>query len=461
MRPHARNLIIAPSTFFILLCLCAEPLTAQIKSVNEQTAIGNKPKRVEWFRNLGFGIFIHWSVDSQLGCVISHSLVGADEDYCRRFFEELPKTFNPKQFDADDWADLAKISGCKYVVFTTKHHSGFCMFDTATTPFCITNTPFKRDVTAELFTALRKRGIAVGVYFSPDDFWMLHKQGINITRKGKGSSPLENPELMKHNLAQTRELFTNYGPIDIFFIDGVAQGIRDLAWKLQPNVVITRGAILTPEQYVPGKTIKAPWESCMTMGTQWQYKPTNENYKSGGELIRRIVETRAKGGNFLLNIGPRPNGLIPREQNDRMRELGLWNFINHNAVFGVEPWITNREDNIWFTKKRGENTVYAIVTNPQWPIGKRRKFILRSVKAGPKTTVRVLGHNNRNLEYSPKTDASTKWKQTAAGLEIDAMRAQRIYNDRKWPNAVVLKITDASPIEITENNKPSDAKAKK
>ena len=106
---------------------------AQVKSVNEQVAAGNRPERVEWFSRLGFGMFIHWSVDSQLGSVISHSLVGADEAYCRKFFDELPKTFDPKKFDADALADLAKIAGCKYVVFTTKHHSGFCMFETATT----------------------------------------------------------------------------------------------------------------------------------------------------------------------------------------------------------------------------------------------------------------------------------------------------------------------------------------
>ncbi|MEA1951542.1 MAG: alpha-L-fucosidase [Planctomycetota bacterium] len=461
MRPHARRrLLLFTIIAALLLTFRVWPLEAQVVNFNEQRVAGNKPERVEWFKNLGFGIFIHFSVDAQLGCVISHSLVGADEDYCRRFFEELPKTFNPKQFNADDWADLAKISGCKYVVVNTKHHSGFCMYNTATTPFCITNTPFKRDITAELFEALRKRGIAVGVYFSPDDFWFLRKQGTPITRKGKGASPLDNPQLMKHNLAQTRELFTNYGPIDIFFIDGVADGVRDLAWELQPNVLITRGAMSTPEQHVPGKANAAPWESCMTMGTQWQYKPTNEHYKSGGQLIRLLVETRAKGGNFLLNVGPRPNGLIPREQNDLLRELGLWIFINHDAVFAVEPWITTREDNIWFTKKRGENTVYAIVTHPKWKNGTRRTFNIRSVKASPKTTVRVLGHNNRTLEYSPKTDASTKWKQTDTGLEIDAMRAQRIYNDRGWPNAVVLKITDARSLEIT-NTKKSTAKAKK
>src|SRR3954463_11968766 len=128
----------------------------------------NQPERLEWFRDIGFGLFIHWSVDSQLGVVISHSLAGADEAYTRRFFDDLPKTFNPRKFYPQDWAALAKLAGVRYVVFTAKHHSGFTMFDSATTDFSIMRTPFKRDVTAEVFQAFRDQGIAPGVYFSPD-----------------------------------------------------------------------------------------------------------------------------------------------------------------------------------------------------------------------------------------------------------------------------------------------------
>src|SRR5450759_2898477 len=122
----------------------------------------NQPERLEWFRDQGFGLFIHWSVDSQTGVVISHSLAGADEAYTKRFFEELPKTFNPRRFEPKDWAALAKLAGIKYVVFTTKHHSGFAMWDTKTTDFGIMHTPYKHDLTREILDAFRAQGIAAG-----------------------------------------------------------------------------------------------------------------------------------------------------------------------------------------------------------------------------------------------------------------------------------------------------------
>ena len=153
----------------LLLCLCC----SVVLCAQPQPAPGNRQDRVEWFRDQGFGMFIHWSVDGQLGSVISHSMVGADEDFLNRFIVDLPKTFNPRKFYPQDWAVLAKLAGMKYVVFTTKHHSGFCMFDTATTDFNIMNTPFRRDITGEVLKAFRDQGIAPGMYFSPDDFWWL------------------------------------------------------------------------------------------------------------------------------------------------------------------------------------------------------------------------------------------------------------------------------------------------
>ncbi|MBN1417639.1 MAG: alpha-L-fucosidase [Planctomycetes bacterium] len=425
---------------------------------------GNKPERVAWFADLGFGLFIHWSLDSQIGSVISHSLAGADEAYCRRFFEELPRTFCPKRYDPDEWAVLAKLAGIRYVVFTAKHHSGFCMFETATTPFGIMNTPYAKDIAGQLIEAFRRRGIAIGLYFSPDDFWFLHRQGILIDRRRPGVTPQENPALMAHDRAQIRELLTRYGPIDILFIDGPAEGLRELAWEIQPDIVVTRGAIPTPEQYVPGIPIEGVWESCITMGTQWQYKPTNESYKSGTELIERLIETRAKGGNLLLNVGPRPDGAIPIEQEERLREIALWDFIDGEAVRGVEPWAITNEETIWFTKRRGEDTLYAIVTRPDWPFGVRRTITLRSVKVAPTSRIEILGQNGRVLEYRPQVDPGARWTQDDDGLHISAMRAQRIYNDHKWPNPVVIKITQAKPalvppIAATGAAKPAGAGA--
>jgi alpha-L-fucosidase len=206
-------------------------------------SLTNRAERLEWFRDQGFGLFIHWSVDSQIGVVISHSMVGASDDYLKRFTTELPQTFNPRKFNATDLAVLSKLAGIRYVVFTAKHHSGFCMFDTATTDFDIEHTPFKRDITAELLRAFREQGMAPGLYFSPDDFIWLYRNGKTIARKVPEVQPINNPGLMAYDLAQIRELFTKYGPIDVLFIDGQAEQLRDLAWELQPDTVVTRGAM--------------------------------------------------------------------------------------------------------------------------------------------------------------------------------------------------------------------------
>lgn len=259
-------------------------------------------------------------------------------------------------------------------------------------------------------------------------------------------SPVNNPGLMAHNLAQLRELLTRYGPIDVLFLDGPPEGLRELAWKLQPSIVVTRGAIATPEQHVPGVPLEGAWESCITMGTQWQYKPTNEIYKPGGELIRLLIETRAKGGNLLLNVGPKPNGELPIEQEERLREIALWMFVNGEAIHGVRPWVVTNEGDYWFTKKKNENTVYVFAATPErWPYGAWRDITLKSVRATAKTSAGVLGQNDRVLEYQPAVKPATTWRQDSDGLHIRAMRAQRLYNDRKWPNPVVLKLTHVEP----------------
>src|SRR5881227_2188108 len=158
---------------------------------------GNQADRLEWFRDQGFGLFIHWSVDSQLGTVISHSLAGASDDYTKRFFEELPKTFNPRKFHPEDWAALARLAGIRYVVFTAKHHSGFAMWDTKTTDFGVMQTPFRRDIVRETLDAFRAQGIAPGLYFSPDDFSWLWKNHIDVQRQIPSVQPSANPGLMK------------------------------------------------------------------------------------------------------------------------------------------------------------------------------------------------------------------------------------------------------------------------
>ena len=407
---------------------------------------GNRPERLEWFRDQGFGLFIHWSVDSQIGTVISHSMVGASDDYVKRFVEELPKTFSPRKFHPEDWAALARLAGIKYVVFTTKHHSGFCMFDTPTTDFNIMHTPFKRDIAAEIFTAFRDQGIAAGVYFSPDDFWWLYKHGITIQRGNDEVQPRSNPGLMSFDQQQVRELMTKYGPIDVIFFDGEAESLREVAWQAQPNVVVTRGAIQTPEQYVPGIPLDGAWEANLTMGKAWQYQPTLENYKSASQCVSLLVEVRAKGGNLLLNVGPKPDGELPIEQEERLREIALWMFVNHECIEAVRPWVITNEHETWFTRKKNEDTLYAIVKSKErWPDGVWKEITLKSVRGCDQTQVSVLGQNDRLLEYRKDVAPKTTWKQEADGLHVRVMHTQRMRDDRTWPNPIVIKLTHVKP----------------
>jgi alpha-L-fucosidase len=406
----------------------------------------NRPAGVEVFRDRGFGLFIHWSVDAPLGGVISHSLVGAAPDYVERFFRILPQHFNPVRYRPEEWAALAKLVGFEYVVFTTKHHAGFCMWDTATTPFSVSHTPYAKDITRELVDAFRKQGIAIGFYYSPDDFWWLHQKRIRINRHVRGVYPQEIPEFMEFTKRQLRELLTSYGRIDYVFFDGPAEQLREYAWELQPDLVVTRGVMETPEQYIPGVPLEGAWEGNLTMGTEWPWKPTNEVYKSGTELIEIIIETRAKGGNLLLNIGPKPDGEIPIEQESRLREIGLWNFVNIEAIKNVRPWVITNENNIWFTRQKDANTVYAFLTKMHpWKLGEPKTVTLRSVRSTPRTQITVLGQSDEVVEYRPEVNPKTTWKQDASGLHITAFRGQRLYTDRRWPNPLVLKITNVEP----------------
>jgi len=274
-------------------------------SAGTERPLGNKPERLQWLQDAGFGLSVHFGVDSQLGSVISHSMVGASEDYLNRFINELPKTFNPKRFDAEELVILAKLAGMKYVLIDTKHHSGFCMWDTKTTDFNIMNTPYGKDFVAECVKAIRKHGLAVGFYYSPEDFLYLYKRGIQMRRRNPLIDADTDPDYAGFIKAQCRELMTKYGRVDVMCIDGMGkEPAKQVIWGLQPDILITRGALSTPEQTLAGIPAEGAWEARMTMGTQWQYKPTNENYKSGTRIIEILIETRGQGWGAAFDCRP-------------------------------------------------------------------------------------------------------------------------------------------------------------
>ena len=381
----------------------------------------------------------------RFGTIISHSLVGASPEYVERFYRDLPETFDPTRFDPDSLARLARLAGFRYMVFTTKHHNGFCMWDTHTVPFNIMRTPYGKDITAELFSAFRKQGVAPGVYFSPDDFLWLHNHDKEIARLVPEVQPAANPGLLALDQAQITELMSRYGPVATVFFDGEAKGLRDIVWRLQPDAVVTRGAIETPEQNIPGAPLAGAWEANMTLGTAWEYQSSDEHYKSVHELLDILIQTRARGGNLLLNIGPKPDGSLPIEQEERLRTLGSWMFVNSDAIYATRPWDVTNEGPLWFTRAKDHSALYVIVDDPAdapvWKRGDWREFVLKTVRATPRTTVSVLGQNDRAVEYRPALKPVSTAHQEPDGLHLRVMRAQRLRDSDSWPYPSVIKLT--------------------
>ncbi|WP_234044356.1 alpha-L-fucosidase [Haloferula rosea] len=409
----------------------------------------NQPEREEEFKDWGLGMFVHWSFDSQLGSVISHSMDYASRDYLDRYVNELPKTFNPTEYDPDEWMEIAKLAGAKYMVFTTKHHSGFCMWDSKTTEFDIMNTPYKKDIVKSYVDACRRHGMKVGFYYSPEDFAFHYER--DIPARGGKDAGKHHDELVAYTKKHLDELFDNYGEIDVVFLDGGHKAeLAEYIHQKWPKVIVTRGEMVTPEQKLPKEPIPGPWETCFTLGNQWQYKPTNEDYKSGTKLINMLIETRAKGGNLLINMGPMPSGKVPLEQEERFRELALWMFVNDKAIYDIKSCVVaGSRSGGYYTQSKDGKYVYAFLTqftdddpkgSTQWGRSVRKEVLLKELKATPETKISVLGQEDRVEKFTGRHDLGTRFRQTEDGLEVSVKRAQRLYNNRRWPNAVVLQL---------------------
>lgn len=401
-------------------------------------------KKLDWFQDMSLGMYLYWTVDAQFGMVNAHSVIGGSKQYLEKYFNELPKTFNPKQFDPEWYARLAKLCGFNYIMICAKNHNGFCMWDTKTTSFNVMNTPYGQDIIGEFIDAIRKYNIPVGIYFSPDDAYFQWQKGKEIRRRGEGYQPKSNKELFNYSAKQLDELIEKYNP-DIMCFDSKSDfELPKYVIDKYPHVFITRPIITTPEQNMNeiNNNIGA-YEAHYTIGNQWQYKATNDENKTGTELINLLVKIRSTGGTLLLAIGgPDADGLLPRDKDGLVRELGLWNFVNGEAVNGIRPWVVTHEDSIYFTSSKDRKTVYAIVTGTHWEKGKRNMITLKSVKITEDTEVEILGQSGNVLEYRPNLDVKAKFWEDDDGLHISAVRAQRLYNNWKWPNPVVLKITN-------------------
>ena len=377
------------------------------------TTMRNTAERLAWYQDMALGMYLYWTVDAPLGMVNAHSVIGASDDYLRRYFTELPKHFDPRKFDARWYARLAKLCSFDYVTIPAKNHNGFCIWDTATTDFTVMNTPYGADILREYADALRAVDLPLGLYFSPDDAYFQWQRGKTPARAHDYANPEYNAELLAYDKAQLRELVERYQP-DILCFDGYRDATRSLVeytWNLNRDIMITRGGIITPEQERRDDAL-GPFEAHYTIGTQWQYKAGNDALKTGRELIELLIDFRSRGGTLLLAVGgPDAEGLLPRNMDDRVREIGLWNFVNGEATRAVRPWHITKEDTTYFTWDADAQTVFAFDTQPPLEMGEWRTLTLKSVRVTEQTEIEVLGQSGTVLEYQPEVDPKTRWQQ--------------------------------------------------
>jgi alpha-L-fucosidase len=327
-----------------------------------------RDQRMAWWRDARFGMFIHWGLYAvpagtwngkrveNIGEWIMHDGKIPVADY-----EKLTAKFNPVKFDADAWVKTAKDAGMKYIVITSKHHDGFAMFHSKASPYNIYDaTPFKRDPLKELAAACKKHGIRLGFYYSQAQDWH-HAGGAAAGGHWDKAQDGDMTEyLRKIAVPQVREILSNYGPVAVLWWDTPCDMTKERAemllplLKLQPGIIMNNrlgggydGDTNTPEQEIPptGYPGGRNWETCMTMNDTWGFKSYDNNWKSTETLLRNLIDIASKGGNYLLNVGPTAEGLIPTPSIERLKEVGKWMKRNGEAIYGTSaspfkklPW---------------------------------------------------------------------------------------------------------------------------
>ena len=368
----------------------------------------------QW-QDLKFGLFMHWGTYSQWGVVESWSICPEDENWTKRrgpyatdyfgykkAYENLQTTFNPTKFDPEKWVKAAKDAGMGYVVFTTKHHDVFSMFDTKQTDYKITSskTPFstnpKSNIAKEVFAAFRKENFKIGAYFSKPDWHNENYWWPYFPPKDRNPNynPAKYPErwdaFKKFTYNQIEELMSDYGKMDILWLDGgqvrpvktSTKGkeeqnsslydqdidmpkIAAMARTHQPGLLVVDRTVSgefenykTPEQQLPEKPLPYPWETCMTMGNSWSYVP-NDKYKSAKQLVQTLIKIVSRGGSLLLNIGPGPDGDWDPVAYERLKDIGAWIKINGEGIYGSISVAPYASGNQFFTKNKNQNILYS------------------------------------------------------------------------------------------------------
>jgi alpha-L-fucosidase len=383
----------------LLVCLLFNCSARQVGAGSSETSkdyLRAGEQDMQAWREMKFGLFIHWGPVSLKGTEIGWSRggerrgQGGKGEIPVEEYDNLYKQFNPVKFNADEWLQVAKDAGMKYLVFTSKHHDGFSMFDSKHTDYKISNSPFKRDVVKELADACHKAGLKLGYYYSPVDWYHPDYRTENHSR------------YIEFMHGQIREICSNYGRLDIMWFDGLGGSAKDwdsenlfkMIRKLQPHIIINDRAGLpadhdTPEQRIGKFQHGRAWETCMTICNQWAWKP-NDQMKSLEQCIQTLVRVVGGDGNLLFNVGPMPDGRIEPRQVERLREMGRWLKKYGQTIYATRggPFMTGP----WGASTCKDNTIYVHVLN--WdgdtlalpPIPKR--IIASSVLTGGTATVK-------------------------------------------------------------------------
>jgi alpha-L-fucosidase len=320
-------------------------------------------RRMKWWHEAKFGMFIHFGVYAQNAraewAMENEAIPIAD-------YTALAKVFNPAPHSARAWAKLAKAAGMKYMVMTTKHHEGFCNFDTKLTDYCAPKQGPGRDLVREYVDAVRAEGLRVGFYYSLMDWH--HPDGARCA-----TDEAARQRFVEYTHGLIRELMTNYGKIDVLWYDvswpldamGWESGrMNKMVFELQPDIIVNNrnqlpGDFSTPEQRIVADTNGHAWESCMTLNDSWGFQRGDDNWKSAKTVIRNLITCARDGGNYLLNIGPQPDGGIPAESFRVLSEVGQWMAANGDTIYKSEPCKPRRCDYASFT--RSGNTLFMHV----------------------------------------------------------------------------------------------------
>ena len=445
---------------------------ATYKGPYEDETAEQRDARMAWWRDARFGLFIHWGVYSVPAGTHNGEKIENIGEWIMHYgkipvseYQQYAKEFNPVDYDPEAWVLMAKDAGMKYIVITAKHHDGFALFETAASDWNIVEaTPYGKDLLKPLAEAARKHDIKLGFYYSQAQDW-VHPGGSFWD--GYGWDPAQNGSMDEYlrdiAVPQVKELFTNYGEISILWWDTpidmtpARAAMFDGLVELQPGIIVNNrllyghdGDLRTPEQNVPPTGLDYDWEACMTMNTTWGYKSYDDDWKSSGQLIRNLVDSASKGGNYLLNVGPMANGEIPQPSIERLKDVGEWMRVNSSSIYGTtaSPFIRLTWGRA--TKKEYPNATELYLHVFDWPEdGLLRVDGLRSDVSGAyfmadfQQQIQVDKTQEGVVLYLPEQPLDEI--DTVIVLKINGkLEVERILPSQNEEGALVLSMDDAN-----------------